>query len=175
MLLRFNLEILNVWAFSTLSNNTICKRFLSLTVFNYIITFSTCQQLSLIFLFFPVLPCCYYYIIITFSYCQICLFSFITLQPQHLQGFYIYFHIPLNLTATRLLCFLYYFFIFFLVFYFIPLNLLIPTLVAISSSFSFYIITKKYSFYFFLHLVLKTSCYGFFLQLFLYAIFCCWF
>ena len=41
------------------------------------------------------------------------------------------------------------FFYFFLVFYFIPLNPLIPTLVAISPSFSFYIITKKYFFYFF--------------------------
>ena len=116
MLLRFNLEILNVWAYSTFSNNTIYKRFLSLTVFNYIITFLLCQQLFLFFLFFHVLPCCYYYIIITFSYCQICPFSFITLQYQHLQGFYIYSHIPYNLTATRLLCFLYYFFIFFLFF-----------------------------------------------------------
>ena len=152
MLLRFNLEILNVWAFSTLSNNTICKRFFSLTVFYYIIPFSFFQQLSLtffIFLFFPVLPCCYLYIIITFSYCQICPFFLYNLTASTLTRFLHIFPYFFKPYSHKAFMFFILFFYFFLVFYFIPLNPLISTLVAISSSFSFYIITKKYFFYFF--------------------------
>ena len=165
------MEILNVWAYSTFSNNTICKRFISLTVFNYIITFLTCQQLFYFFVF----PCSS--LLLLLYYHNIFILS---TSP----------FFPCNLTASTLTRFLYIFpysfkpyshkafvffilfFYFFLVFYFIPLNPLIPTFTAISPSFSFYIITKKYFFYFFLHLVLKTSCYGFFLQLFLYDVFC---
>ena len=148
MLLRFNLEILNVWAYSTFSNNTIYKRFLSLTVFYYIITFSTCQQLFYFFVFpcSPLLLFIYYHNIFILSTSPFFLYN---LTASTLTRFLHIFPYSFKPYSHKAFVFFILFFYFFLVFYFIPLNPLIPTLVAISPSFSFYIITKNIFFIFF--------------------------